>query len=239
MTQQQDEAARMVAFEGVVKLAKWTDSSSAGPKVTFTLLDKDALTPFEKATKRRGKKSGQRYLVTLADSRGELITAGAPDECILLGAQWTHTAGATATFAFGDLLFWRGLNTADQSDTPTELHLVLVELQADETPVDQVSQAAMEKATKPKGGPRSKHVAQVVQASDFCQFVGKRLEMPQDRWHMVTADMADKWVKQVCGIESKVDFDYNQQAWERYENLVKRPFITWARSYFGESYGRY
>lgn len=236
--QQQDAAARLVAFEGVVKLAKWSDSSSGGPKVSFALLDKDALTPFEKATKRRGKKSGQRYLVTLADSRGELMP-DAPDECVLLGAQWTHTAGATATFAFTSLDYWRRLTTADQSDNPTELHLTLVELQADETPVDQVSQDVLEKATKPKGGPRSKHVAQWNQAPDFCQFVGKRLEMPEDRWHMVTADMADKWVKQVCGIESKVEFDHNQQAWERYENLVKRPFMTWARSYFGDSYGKF
>jgi hypothetical protein len=238
MSQQQDEAARLVAFEGVVKLAKWTDSSSGGPKVTFNLVDKDALTPFEKATKRRGKKSGQRYLVILADSRGEPIQ-GNPDECYLLGAQWTHTAGASITFAFDSVAYWRGFTTADQSDNPTEFHLTLVEIQADETPIDQVSQDTLEKATKRKGGPKSKHVAQWNQAPDFRTFVGKRLEMPEDRWSMVTTDMADTWVKQVCGVQSKADFDYEPLAWERYERLVKRPFLSWARSYFEDSYGKF
>lgn len=232
----QDEAARLIAFEGQVKLAKWADSSSGGPKVTFALLDKDALTPFEKTTKRRGRKSGQRFLVILADSTGQPIPE-TPDECVLLGASWTHTQGATVTFAFDSVEFWRRFTTADQSESPTQFHLTLVEMQDDETPVDQVSQATLEKATKRKGGPKSKHVAQVIQGQDFRTFVGKRLEMREDAWHLVTAEIADKWVKQVVGIESKADLDHEPAAWERYEKLVRRPFISWARSYFGESFG--
>lgn len=233
---QHDEAARLILFEGQIKLAKWADSSSGGPKVTFNLLDKDALTPFEKTTKRRGRKSGQRLLVILADSTGAPMP-DAPDECVLLGASWTHTQGATVTFAFDSVEYWRRFTTADQSDSPTQFHLTLVEMQDDETPVDQVSQATLEKATKRKGGPKSKHVAQFIQGQDFRTFVGKRLEMPEDRWNMVTADMADKWVKQVVGIESKADLDHEPAAWERYEKLIRRPFLQWARSYFGESYG--
>lgn len=233
---QQDEAARLIAFEGQVKLAKWADSSSGGPKVTFALLDKDALTPFDKTTKRRGRKSGQRFLLILADSTGQPMPE-APDECVLLGASWTHTQGATVVFAFDSAEYWRHFTTADQSENPTQFHLTLVEMQDDETPVDQVSQDTLEKATKRKGGPKSKHVAQVMQSPDFRSFVGKRLEMPESRWDMVTPDMADKWVKQVVGIASKADLDHEPAAWERYEKLVRRPFITWARSYFGETFG--
>lgn len=233
-----DSAARLVAFEGTVQLAKWSDSSSSGAKVSFNLLDRDALSPFEKATKRKGKKSGQRYLLILADTEGQPVPE-APDQCYLLGAQWTHTAGASITFAVDSVEFWRRFTTADQSDSPTSFHLTLAELQDDETPVDQVSQDALDKATKRKGGPKSKHVAQLIQGPDFRTFVGKRIELPPERWEMTTADMADKWVKQVCGIESKADFDYEPEAWKRFENLVRRPFLTWARSYFGESYGKY
>lgn len=236
MTQQGDEAARLVAFEGQVRLAKWSDSSSGGPKVTFSLLDRDALMPFEKATKRRGKRSGQRYLLILADSNGEPMP-DAPEDCFLLGAQWTHTAGASVTFTFESVEYWRRFTSGDQGSDGAQFHLTLVEIQCDETPVDQVSQDTLEKATKRKGGPRSKHVAQRCQALDFRTFVGKRIELPPDRWEMTTADMADKWVKQMCGVASKVDFDYDPDAWMRYEKLVNRPFLTWARSYFGDSYG--
>jgi len=232
---QLDEAARLVAFEGQVTLAKWADSSSSGPKVTFSLLDRDALAPFEKATKRRGKRAGQRYLVILATSLGEPMPE-APDECFLMGAQWTHTAGASVTFTFESVDYWRRFTSGDQGEG-TKFHITLVEIQSDETPVDQVSQDVFEKATKRKGGPRSKFVAQRNQAKDFQTYVGKRTEMPEDRWHLVGADTCDRWVKQMCGVESKIDFDYELAAWERYEKLINRPFLTWCRSYFGESYG--
>lgn len=232
---QQDEAARMIAFEGIVKLLKWQDSSTSGPKVTFGLLDRDALAPFEKATKRRGRKSGQRYTLFLADSQGEPMK-DYPDECYLLGAQWNHTAGASVTFAFTSVAYWRDFSADDAGGTP--FHLTLVELGSDETPVDQVSQDNFDKAIKRKGGPRSKFVAQRNLAKDFQMFVGKRTEMPEQRWDMIGADTCDKWVKAMCGVESKVDFDYDSEAWNRYERLIQRPFLNWARSYFGESYGR-
>ncbi len=233
----QDEAARLVAFEGIVKLQKWSDSSTSGPKITFGLLDRDALAPFEKATKRRGRKSGQRYTLFLADSEGQPMQSY-PDECFLLGAQWNHSAGASVTVSFASVEYWRGFSTGDQDSTGTSFHLTLVELQTDETPIDQVSQDNFDKATKRKGGSRSKFVAQRNQAPDFQAFVGKRTEMPEDRWSMVGADTCDKWVKSMCGVESKVDFDYDHEAWNRYEKLINRPFLSWARSYFGDSYGR-
>lgn len=229
-------AARLVAFEGLVTLQRWEDSSSNGPKVRFGLLDRDALAPFEKATKRRGKKSGQRYLLVLADRNGELI-AGAPDECFLLGAQWSHGPGASIVMAFAEISWWKAFSTADGEGAGEAFHITLVELQCDETPIDQTSADAVEHANKPKGGPRSKHVAQRNQTTDFQAFVGYRTDMPRDRWNLVGADTCDKWVKQMCGVASKVEFDHNHEAWTRYETLISRPFLSWARAEYGESFG--
>jgi hypothetical protein len=228
-------AARLVAFEGTVSLQRWEDSSSNGPKVRLGLLDRDALAPFEKATKRRGKKSGQRYLLILASSLAELIP-DAPDECFLIGAQWSHGPGASITLAFESIEWWKRFSTADDG-TPEQFHITLVELQCDETPIDQASLDAVEHANKPKGGPRSKFVAQRNQASDFQAFVGHRTDIPRDRWNLIGQDTCDKWVKQMCGVASKIEFDHNDEAWTRYENLINRPFLSWARAEYGETYG--
>lgn len=228
-------AARLVAFEGMVTLTKWEDSSTSGPKIRLGLLDRDALAPFEKTTKRRGKKSGQRYFISLGDRHGELI-AGNPDECFLCGAQWNHSSGASITLAFTSIDWWKQFRTADDGEGEA-FHITMVEIQSDETPVDQAAQDAVEQAGKKKGGPKSRFVAQRNQTEDFQMFVGYRTDMPQDRWQLVGADTCDRWVKQMCGIESKIQLDHEPEAWRRYETLISKPFLSWARSFFGESYG--
>ena len=226
------QRARHIAFEGAVQLQRWEDSSTSGPKARFSLHDRDALGPFEKATKRRGKRAGQRYRLIVCNALGEhLVTT----ECFLAGAQWAHGPGASITLAFESIDFWRRYSTGDHAEgAGTQFMFTMVELQDDETPVDQVRQEAMEKATKPKGGPKSKHVAQRNQSKDFQAFVAYRLGMPRDRWHLCGADSCDKWVKQMTGVTSKIEFDHNPEAWTRYERLVHAPFMSWARAEYGD-----
>jgi hypothetical protein len=223
----------------MVILQRWEETSTSGAKARFGLPDKDALTPFEKATKRRGKRAGQRYLLIVADRNGEPIPT-APEQCFLAGAQWSHGSGASITLAFQDIGWWKRFSTGDHDDAAGErFHFTMVEIQEDETPIDQASQDLVERANKPKGGPKSKFVAQRNQAKDFQEFVGYRMDTPQDRWALIGADTCDKWVKQMCGVASKIEFDHNPEAWIRYERLISRPFMTWARSYYGDSYGKW
>jgi hypothetical protein len=221
------EASRLIAFEGMVRLANWRDSSNSGPRVNFALANKDALTPFEKVTKRRGKKAGQRYQMHVADSVGVPVE-GAPDECFLAGAQWSHSSGASITLAFTEVDFWRRFATDDDGEGTT-FHFVLVQMNDDERPIDQVTEDAMHRASKPKGGPRSKFVAQRNQTPEFQAYVGKRTEMPPDRWHLVGADTCDKWVKQMVGIESKAELDHSEDKWDTYQRLINKPFVSWAQ----------
>lgn len=224
------QAQGYVAFEGMVVLAKWADSSTTGAKAYFNLTDRESLAPFEKATKRRGKRAGQRYMLVTSSDKGDVIPE-APTEAWFAGAQWSHQGGASITLTFEDLEFWRQFNTADQGEGQI-FHFTMVELQANDTPLDQVQADRVERANRPKGGPHSKFVAQRNASQDFQAYIGYRTGMPRERWPLVGADTCDKWVKQMCGVASKVDFDHNPESWERYEKLISRPFITWAQAHY-------
>ena len=221
-----------VAFEGMVALAKWSESSRSGAKITVKLQDREALAPFEKATKRRGKRAGQRYMVVVSSDKGEPIS-DAPSELWFAGADWSHQGGASVSFTVDSLEWWRQFQTADQGGDGQVFHFTMVELQANDTPLDQDQADRAERANRPKGGPKSKFAAQRNQTTDFQAYVGYRTGMPKERWRLVGADTCDKWVKQVCGVESKVAFDHDEDAWNRYEKLISRPFITWAHTQFG------
>lgn len=226
---------RQIAFEGAVELYKWEDSSTSGPKARFLLNDRDALKPFEKATKRRGKRAGQRYRFIVCTAMGEHLTT---TECFLAGAQWAHGSGASITLAFESIEYWRQYSTGDHAEGEGAKFLVtMVELDDDEQPIDQVSREAVETAVaKKKGGPKSKFVAQRNQSREFLDFVAYRLEMPPDKWQLCSEGTADKWVKKMTNVQSKIEFDHDPGAWDRYERLVSRPFMSWARAHFGDRY---
>lgn len=230
VVRQGDQMMGYVAFEGMVTLAKWADSSAQGAKAYFNLADREALAPFEKATKRRGKRAGQRYLLIVADGRGDPLPE-APTEAWFAGAQWSHQGGASITLTFDSVDFWRQFHTEDYGDGQV-FHLTMVELQANDTPLDQAQADRVARAARPKGGPKSKFVAQRNQTTEFQAYIGYRTGMPRERWPLVGADTCDKWVKQQCGVESKALFDHDPEAWERYEKLISRPFITWAQAHY-------
>lgn len=230
------ELERFVAFEGFVRLMKWQDTSTSGPKVWFALGDRVDLDHFEKATKRRGKKAGQRYMLTVATDLGDPLE-NAPTECWFAGAQWSHQSEPSITLVFESVDFWRRYGTADHDSVGQAFHFTMVQLQENEQPVDQEQADLVEQGQKRlKGGPRSKNVALLTQGRDFQSFVGYRMGTPRDRWYLVGADSADRWIKQVCGVQSKIEFDHNEEAWERYEKLIRTPFLTWARANLKGSY---
>lgn len=230
------ELKRFIAFEGFVHLHKWEDSSTSGPKVKFSLTSRDDLSHFEKATRRSGKKAGQRYMITVATDLGDPIEHS-PTECWFAGANWSHQAGASIALVFESIDFWRRYSTADHDSVGQAFHLTMVQLMQDERPVDQDAVSNMERGQERlKGGPKSKNVAQLTNSADFQAFVGYRMGTPRDRWYLIGADSCDKWVKAVCGVESKVEFDHKPETWERFEKLIRTPFLTWARANLKGSY---
>lgn len=227
-------ADALVAFSGPVELAKWVEASGNGRRIWLRLENRDALAHFEKATKRRGGKGGQRYKLYVADEDGTLLD-GFPDEGWFIGAAWNHTAGASVVLEVGDFGKFRDCATADgdHDGDGAKFYLTLVQLDDEERAVDQNVEDQREELEKRlQGGPRSKQAAILFQADDFRRFVAQRLYGQSgavgDR-AMVTFPEADAWVKKTAGFNSKAELDHDPAVWERYHSKVYKWFMSWAR----------
>lgn len=220
----------LVAFEGIIELAKWSMTSAAGAKITFSLADREALAPFEHATKRRGKRAGQRYRAILHREDGDPIDQH-PDEFWFLGANWSNTAGAVIAFALPDredLWWFAQQGAADERDAAhgVRWHMTLVELGEDDAPINQAKLKRIEDAKAPRGGANSKFVAMRNNEFDFRRFIALKMKLGQNA--VATAEQADAWVKTTCGIRSKIEFDHDDAAWRRYRAFCEKPFLHWA-----------
>jgi hypothetical protein len=223
------DAAQTLAFHGPVRAASWAHTSSHGFRVKLELLDgREALEHFENATRRRGKKAGQRYKGVWQTEGGEAMEG--PAELFFVGGNWSHQAGATVVFELDDdganlVRYWQ---TVDVDPLAPRLFLGLVQLDSDERPVNQAQAALVEWANGLVGGPKSKFAARRCQEPEFQLFVQQRLSLSK----LATKEQADRWVKSQCGIHTKKLLDYADPAtqepyWERYERRVNRPYVAW------------
>lgn len=225
-------AEQVLCFHGPCRALSWTESSARGFRIKIELLDgRDALEHFEKATRRRGKKAGQRYRAVWQADNGE--TMEGPEELFFVGGNWSHQAGATVVFELdeqgaGLVRYWQ---TVDVDPLAPRMFMGLVQLDSDERPVNQAQAALIEWANGLVGGPKSKAAARRCQEPEFQVFVQQRLKLAKP----ATKEQADSWIKAQCGIHTKKLLDYadpttHEPYWERYERRVQRPFITWLES---------
>lgn len=214
----------MAAFHGLVTLISWKDSSAQGPRLSFHLGDGRAeLDHFDRVTRRSSKRAGQVYQAVATPDTHDAHSL----ELWFCGANWSHQDGARVTFAVTEeeLAWWKQLTPRDvNDDKPTRLWLTLVQVGADGKPVNQAQADRVEQAMQaPKGGPNSKHVAQLLHDQQFQLWLAKHLGS-------ITAfdyEACDEWVKDVCGVQSKVQFDHEPQAWELFREKVRKPFLQW------------
>lgn len=213
-----------IAFHGHVVFLGWKDSSAQGPRVNLALSDRNELEHFDKVTRRSAKRAGHRYKAAIGADDRDLHST----ELWFCGANWSHQDGARVSFAVADedLAYWRGLTSRDQNpDLPSKLWLTLVQVTADEQPVNQVKADRVEVAVQPelKGGPNSKHVAILVRDEQFRRFLTEKLGLKE----LADVETADDWIKEVCGIESKVQLDHEETSWLLFRTEVRRPFLEW------------
>jgi hypothetical protein len=207
-----------IAFDGVVELLAWSESSGQGCTVKLGLVDREALQHFDAATKRSRARAGQRY-------RAEWIANGArqdmPGELMFCGANWSHQAGASTKFwiAIEDFDLIRSRTTRDQRALGgDQFRLTLRQLYDDETEADQ-AQIEMQELI---GGPISKNAARLCQDLDFQVYAGLAMHSPV----RINADMAAEYVRQECRIQSRALLDHLPEAARRFEE-VKSKYLIW------------
>lgn len=113
------------------------------------------------------------------------------------------------------------LPTADVYGTGFMALLTLVQIGDDEVPIDQVSKEALERL---KGGPRSKHAAQLCKDPDFQEWVRPFVRSAKSDEGRAAYFMRDR-----CGITSRAELDHDAGAWARFLRLVEGPFLRWMR----------
>ena len=223
--QQIENIENYIAFEGLVELLHWEDTSGYGFKVKLGLDDRAKLDPFDGTMKRRKHRGGQRYhCIFYGDNQDQWQM-----EAQFCGRGWAESAGAHVALHFphlSDQAWWRMQTAKDQIEK--ELHgeqwtVMLLEIGDDEIIIDQT---ARERAERPVGGPRSKAVAMMLQDLDFCVWLNMKSIYATQPMSYDTFETADALMKKVCGIASKVELDNgNEEAWKIWETQFKAPFI--------------
>lgn len=214
-----DNPERFIAFQGVAELYAWRQSSSTGCKVVWRLANRDELAHFDKVTK-RNRRAGHRYSMAVSDAEtGEVL-----HQCAIffLGGKWEHTVGATVAFqleGYDALKGYTTLPTADLYGTGFMALLTLVQIGDDEVPIDQAAKDALDRL---KGGPRSKHAAQLCKDPDFQVWVAGFVKGGKD-----DESKAAHFTRDRCGITTRAELDHDPVAWAKFQRLVEGPFIRW------------
>lgn len=215
----------LIAFHGPVTLLGWSHTSAQGARIKLGLLSRDELAHFDKAAKRRKGHTGQRYRAAWQDAEGKPIDGGPalPIELSLIGCQWSQNRGASVLFQIerDALDALEGVPTQDNSATPWNGYVALVELGDDEQAIDQQQRERVERVI---GGPISKHAARLCRDPQFHRF------LEDIGGQDVTDESAAEWVRTTCGVQSRAELDHNPIAADKYEHMVKRPFIRWSES---------
>ena len=154
-------------------------------------------------------------------------------------AGWTdsHIQGAKITFWLADseaLEYFRCLTTKKGGKAGQRFMLTLVELDDDDSPINQVqAQRAQSSETKHiadrvKGGELSKHAGRLCNDEAFFGFLSANGITPENAGlGMEWPEVAANYIRKVCQIGSRAELDHSAAAAQRYHSLIRQQFIAW------------
>lgn len=205
------DADSRIFWAGQMSFSSARETDSAGRTAVFKLdltqAQQKLANPFSVATRRRGKKAGSRFNMTITPVKEPCPLEPFSEEVMLLA--WADTpAGSTVTLL---------LQPHIQLPHPF-MHCskqdkwmgVFVELTDDDQIVDQKAVAASE--ARPKGQRLSQAAHVLANSLEFQEWCGAG-----------NAAQADKHIKDYCMIKSKSELDNNTESSERF-NLLRRKF---------------
>ncbi len=235
-----NEAEDHIAYDSQVELVKWLDSSQWGFKITLNLKDRAELDYFDGVMVMRKNRGGQRYSAIFDGEQNQ--------EMQFCGRGWSESGGAHIALHvphLDDQVFWRGSKTRDQVEKDhygVSMHIMLMELDDNEEIINQAKRARVRGVVDPmpKGGPRSKAIAILMNDAEWCDWLKNRSIYKS--WHrppkqtdgmignydLDTLIGRDQLVKKVLCVTSKIELDHGaEEAWLRWEQNFHRPFIQW------------
>lgn len=236
----------VVAHQGCVELLDASWDLFNGRQVKLRLVEEPGDTsihPFKKFVQRRGGRVGTRFTATFVLVANDTVRIG-PIEIQLAGGGeplgkgqwvkfWLDNENANHPFAG-----FKGR----QGEEPGDIFgSVFVELDEDDTAIDQQKRSRLEHARNPKAKHElSRLAARLCTTPMFLQFLSEKVEIqhkdkdtgaismvtaPVDWWEK--DEHAARWMRYVTGVQSRAEYDYNPAAAKKFHDMVRRPYANW------------
>lgn len=213
----------IVAYKGDVELeeARWDNSFGMTVKIKLEQRphELNAANPFKSFTRMRKDRVGTRFRAVFAASEDDISYN---DEVMLKG--WSD--GTTGW----KLTLWihaneAGLHPFMDSQKGSTYGLVMVELDDDQEPINQVRREIVESSAKYKRKTLANYAAILCERPEFLRFLTeKEVLCTTERDQSLRA--AD-WVRNICGISSRRELDTNNSAARLFHKNVREPYAQW------------
>jgi hypothetical protein len=213
-----------IAWKGEFEFCGATESDNGGRTVRFRLIKDPGEHPFAKFTRKRGKRAGTIFAGAI--TRVKDASVAYSDEVMLAG--WADgPQGATVTFWLSPdepRHPFLGCSRATSGSPGDRFTAAFVELGDDGTAVDQEAAERHERAAQTGKYQHLSNVAALFMKNHrFHDFLRDRVDLRD--WN---EDLADKWIKHICKIDSKSELDdpKNEQAITAFVRIKNR-FVAW------------
>lgn len=186
--------------------------------------------PFKTFTHKRGGRAGhifQSVMVPVGEEVGVYT-----DQVMLAGWGEDHGKGQWVRFWLDESAAshpFAGLQRKTRADRGTFLMVALVELDEGMDPIDQALQEKINRKRKSKAN----QIAVMVRSATFVQWLREKApaqwtQVVETKYGGWSGDLAHRYVRYVVGIESMRELDTDPKAWQRFEQLIRKPYEQWS-----------
>jgi len=220
----------IVVFAGDVTLEKSIWDNLHGQYIFLKLSqkpgDKYGANPFKKFTKRRQGRVGTRFGAVFTLSNGSLFYQ---DEVML--KNWADGAKGWT------LQLWVNPDTVGQhpfmnTDNKTVFALAMVELDDDNSAIDQVKRDRVEAAPKTaRKRTLSNYAAALCREPMFMRYLGDTYGIACEP--AFENEVATNWMRAFLHIESRAELDRNHTLADKFHKKIRQPYRRWHSDRFG------
>lgn len=213
--------------------AKW--ELGRGRTVKFRIVDDPhaplVVHPFAQFVRRRGGRKGTRFRAAFARyGEDEAFYTG---EAMLMSGGNPLGQGMWVSFWLDDEADHHPFAgcTGRSSDKPGDLFAVaFVELDDEDRAVNQEKRERVERAHG-RGGQLAKMAALFCQNELFFAWLSETVTFKDNalrskEW-WAEDEHAARWIRWMCGVESRADLDHNPRAEEIFHAKIRRPYLDW------------
>lgn len=229
------EALPIIAYKGGFELldAKW--DLNHGRTVKFRLMEEPGtpilMHPFASFTRRRGGRTGTRFRMVMTKNGADKPMFNA--EVMLMSGGQPLGQGFWVSFWLDDeashhpFAGYRGR----RGDAPGEtFSAAFVELDDDDSAIDQVKRGRVEEAHARAGQKLSQYAYLLCTNPMFLQFLSERALVNGDprtvEW-WTKENHAARWLRWRCNIESRSELDRNAEAATVFHEEIRQPYSDW------------